>query len=194
MAKMVDLEPAATQVARLAAGVRDDQLDGPTPCPDYSVSVLLAHLLGLSEAFRDAAAKESAGSSPPDPARMTLDPKWRTALPTRLDELVAAWRAPTAWEGMTEAGGVALPGAVAGIVATDELVMHGWDLARATGQDFTCDPATTRVVYEFTLQAAAPGQEASRDGLFGPVVEIPDDAPLFDRALGNAGRDPAWTP
>jgi hypothetical protein len=33
-----------------------------------------------------------------------------------------------------------------------------------------------------------------RDGLFGPVVEVPDDAPLLDRVIGLTGRDPAWSP
>jgi len=30
--------------------------------------------------------------------------------------------------------------------------------------------------------------------LFGPVVEVPDDAPLLDRVIGLTGRDPAWSP
>jgi uncharacterized protein (TIGR03086 family) len=85
-----------------------------------------------------------------------------------------------------------MPGAVAGMVAIDELVLHGWDLARATGQPFTCDPGSTQVCFEFTTLSAAPG--AAREGLFGPVVEVPPEAPLLDRALGLSGRDPAWTP
>jgi hypothetical protein len=44
---------------------------------------------------------------------------------------------------MTEVGGNTLPGEVTGVVALDEVVLHGWDLARATGQDYRCDPAWT---------------------------------------------------
>ncbi|UYM03583.1 TIGR03086 family metal-binding protein [Solicola gregarius] len=190
MAEPFDLAPAARRVADVAAGIRDDQLDGPTPCPDYSVSVLLTHVLGLATAFRDAAHK--VGQSMPPQAALAdgLDPDWRTKLPVRLDELVTAWRAPDAWTGMTEAGGVSLPGDIAGIVATDELVIHGWDLARATGQQYDCDPETTQVIFGFTQQSA----EAGSEGVFGPPVEVPENAPLFDRALGYAGRDPAWRP
>ena len=75
-----------------------------------------------------------------------------------------------------------------------ELVMHGWDLARGTGQRFSCDPASTAAVLAFTSATAQPGEAAARNGLFGPVVDVPPDAPAFDRALGFAGRNPAWTP
>jgi uncharacterized protein (TIGR03086 family) len=95
---------------------------------------------------------------------------------------------------MSEAGGIPLPGEVAGLVALDEVVLHGWDLARATGQEFRCDPASAEAVLGFTERSAQPDQAAMRTGLFGPVVPVADDAPVFDRALGFAGRDPAWTP
>jgi len=39
-----------------------------------------------------------------------------------------------------------------------------------------------------------PEQAAFHEGLFGPVVDVPADAPSFDRALGFAGRDLRWTP
>ncbi|GAB2642821.1 hypothetical protein ABI214_13375 [Prescottella soli] len=61
----------------------------------------------------------------------------------------------------------------------DELVVHAWDLARATGQPFESDPASV---------------EAGREGLYGPVIPIPADAPDLDRLLGYAGRDPRWAP
>jgi uncharacterized protein (TIGR03086 family) len=197
---MIDLDPAAREVARLLDGVADDRLADPTPCPAYPVGALLDHLMGLSLAFTWAARKTTATEGDGDesaPGLATaehLDSQWRTVLPRRLRELVEAWRDPTAWEGMTEAGGVRMPAEVMGVVALDELVLHGWDLARATGQRFACDPASTAAILAFTTASAEPEQAASRDGLFGPVVYVHEDAPAFDRALGFAGRDPAWTP
>jgi uncharacterized protein (TIGR03086 family) len=197
---MIDLEPAAREVTRLLDGVTEDQLAGPTPCPDYSVAALLDHLMGLSLAFTWAARKTTAtegGNDQSGPGLATaehLDPQWRTLLPRRLGELAEAWRDPIAWEGMTEAGGVWMPAELMGSVALDELVLHGWDLARATGQPFTCDPASTAAVLAFTSASAQPEQAAGREGLFGPVADVAADAPAFDRALGFAGRDPAWTP
>ena len=195
-----DHEPAATAVTRLLDGITDGQLSGPTPCTDTSVAALLDHLLGLSLAFTWAARKSTAveaGDNPPGPGTVkaeNLDPDWRSQLPKRLQDLAEAWHDPAAWEGMTEAGGLTMPGAVAAMVALDEVVLHGWDLARATGQPYDCDPASTAVVLEFVTQAARPEQAPMREGLFGPVVAVPDDAPAFDRALGLAGRNPAWTP
>jgi uncharacterized protein (TIGR03086 family) len=195
---LIDLEPAAREVARLLAGVTDDQLAGPTPCADTTVAGLLDHLLGLSQAFTWAAHKsietQGDGSAPGPPTAERLDPNWRTLLPERLDELAEAWRDPMAWTGMAAAGGVSMPAEEMGVVALDELVLHGWDLARATGQQFTCDPASTAAVLAFTSASAQPEQAAFREGLFGPVVDVPADAPSFDRALGFAGRDPGWTP
>jgi uncharacterized protein (TIGR03086 family) len=195
---MLDLAPAAREVERLIEGVSEDHLADPTPCAGTPVAGLLDHLMGLTLAFTCAADKKS----PPDAAQTgggiagadDLDPGWREELPRRLSALVEAWRQPSAWEGMAEAGGVRLPAEVMGVVALDELVLHGWDLARATRQSFACDRASTEAVLAFTSESASPERADSREGLFGPVVEVPEDAPAFDRALGFAGRDPGWTP
>jgi uncharacterized protein (TIGR03086 family) len=192
---MIDLESAAHEVTRLLDGVRDDQLGDPTPCTDCQVGALLDHFMSLTLAFTWAARKTPAPDGPPaPPAAENLDPKWRVELPRRLGDLVAAWRDPGAWEGTAEAGGVSMPAAQLGVVALDELVLHGWDLARATGQPFTCDPDDAATILAFTEAAARPEHEAARNGLFGPVVPVPADAPVFDRALGYAGRDPGWRP
>jgi len=193
---VLDLHPATREVARLLEGVTDDQLSAPSPS-DCDVATLLDHLMGLTMAFTWAAEKSAAEHGPTGPGRSSakaLDPDWRSVLPGRLDALADAWSKPSAWEGMTEAGGVPLPGEVAAVVALDEVVLHGWDLARATGQEFNCDPASAEAVLGFTERSAQPDQAAMRTGLFGPVVPVADDAPVFDRALGFAGRDPAWTP
>jgi uncharacterized protein (TIGR03086 family) len=192
---VLDLHPATREVARLLEGVTDDQLTAPSPS-DCDVATLLDHLMGLTMAFTWAAEKSTppGGSRPPSASGALLDPDWRAKLPGRLDALADAWSKPSAWEGMTEVGGNTLPGEVTGVVALDEVVLHGWDLARATGQDFRCDPASAVAVLGFTERSAQPDQAASRTGLFGPVVPVAEDAPTFDRALGFAGRDPAWTP
>ncbi|MEU3663385.1 TIGR03086 family metal-binding protein [Streptomyces sp. NPDC032940] len=189
----LDLGPQARIVARLAEGVGDAALEDPTPCPDMAVRNLLGHLTGLAAAFRDAARKDLGATTDtsPDASVPDIGPGWREQLPKVLDELADAWRAPEAWTGMTRAGGLDLPGAVAGAVAADELVIHGWDLARATGQEYTPDPAALQASHGFL--AAAAEESDGGGGIFGPVVPVPDDAPLLDRAVGLSGRDPGWT-
>ncbi|MEU0176654.1 TIGR03086 family metal-binding protein [Streptomyces massasporeus] len=188
----LDLGPQAAVVARLAEAVADEQLADPTPCPEYAVRNVLAHLTHLAGAFRDAGRKDlgvttdtSPGSSLPE-----LGPDWREELPKVLADMAEAWRDPAAWTGMTRAGGVDLPGEVAGLVATDELVIHGWDLARATGRPYTPDPAALRVCHDF-LEASVDAPD--RGEIFGPVVRVASDAPLLARAVGLSGRNPGWT-
>ncbi|MFE7773289.1 TIGR03086 family metal-binding protein [Streptomyces sp. NPDC057445] len=190
---LVDLGPAAAGMARLAEGVGDVRLGDPTPCPEYAVRDLLAHVIGLSTAFRDAARKDLGPTTDTDPRKATLVLRddWRTALPRRLEELVTAWSVPAAWEGGTRAGGVALPAAIAGRFALNELLVHGWDLARATGQDYDPDGASLRVSYGL-LEATV--DDGGRGGPFGPVVEVPEQAPLLDRVIGLSGRRPDWAP
>ncbi|MFI6144489.1 TIGR03086 family metal-binding protein [Streptomyces sp. NPDC051109] len=190
----VDLGPQARLVARLATAVPEAALADRTPCPDYTVRELLGHLAGLAVAFRDAARKDLGPTTdtPPGATAPSLPADWRGELPRVLGELAEAWRQPAAWTGMTRAGGVDLPAEVAVAVAADELVIHGWDLARATGQEYAPDQAALRVSHAFLLEAAE--DEGRGGGIFGAVVPVPDDAPLLDRAVGLSGRDPNWTP
>ncbi|SET21365.1 TIGR03086 family metal-binding protein [Geodermatophilus poikilotrophus] len=186
----LDLGPQTTELARVVAGIRDDQLGDPTPCAGTPVAGLLAHVAGLTTAFRMAAEKTPVSGGPSASAD-DLPPDWRTAIPERLDALVEAWRRPAAWEGIAEAGGVTMPAPVAAAVALDEVLVHGWDLAVATGQDYAADPASVAACTGFAAQAAA---EGPTPGLFGPPVPVPDDAPPLHRLLGLTGRDPAWRP
>ena len=113
-------------------------------------------------------------------------------MPRRLAELAAAWDDPAAWDGMTGAGGLELPGEVAGMISLDELVVHGWDLAVATGQVYEPAPALLGPLHGFVESFVGDGPP--REGLFGPAVQVPDDAALLDRVLGLTGRDPGWRP
>ena len=187
-----DLAPQAAEVARVVTGVRDDQLTDPTPCADTSVAALLDHLVGLTIAFRKAAEKIPQTGGPRADAA-NLAPDWRIRIPMQLDRLVAAWQHPTAWQGDTHIAGMEMPAAAAGTAGLNEVLIHGWDIAVATGQEYRPDPDTVRTCFEFGV-AFAKGAPEARDQMYGPVVPVPEDAPLFDRLLGQAGRDPGWAP
>ncbi|GAA1996151.1 TIGR03086 family metal-binding protein [Nocardiopsis rhodophaea] len=178
----------------MLAGLPDGELPAPTPCVNTSVGDLIDHVMALALAFREAAEKSGsvADGPPPAPSAANLPSDWRDLLARRLDDLAAAWRDPAAWQGTTAAGGLEPPGQEAGLVALDELVLHGWDLARATGQPYACGPAEVDACLAFV--ANVPDDPQAREGLFGPVIDVPEDAPPFDRLLGLSGRDPSWVP
>ncbi|MCO1594462.1 TIGR03086 family metal-binding protein [Micromonospora sp. RHAY321] len=186
-----DLQPASRALTSLVLGVSDSQLTLPTPCEGWVVGDLLDHLVGLTVAFRLAAEKapDAAPGGPGNPTVANLDPEWRHRLPAQLDHLVEAWRSPGAWSGDAAAGGVVLPAEVMGLFALDELLVHGWDLARATGQAYDADPETVAWVHGLVSQQESSG---GTPGLFGPSIILPAEAALFDRVIGLTGRDPAW--
>jgi uncharacterized protein (TIGR03086 family) len=188
---MIDLTPAARRTAALLAAVPDDALGAATPCARYTLGDLVHHVGGLSLAFTWAATKDektalSAGGPSPDGSQ--LEEGWRELYAERLEALAEAWRDPAAWTGMTQAGGVDLPGEVAGLVALDELVVHGWDIARTVGRPYDASPEEVEACMAFVSQAP------SDPGLFGTPVGVPEGAPPLDRLIGRTGRDPGWKP
>jgi uncharacterized protein (TIGR03086 family) len=195
MTSMLDLRPSAHRLAALVRNVTDDQLAAPTPCPEYSVGDLLDHIGGLAQAFTWAATKESLDmpemQASGDASRLGDD--WRKRIPAAVEALGDAWQDPVAWTGMTKAGPVEMPGEIGGLVALDEIVIHGWDLAKATGQPFSVDEPALEAVHGFAAMFSGPGTEDQRTGAFGPERPVAPDAPLLDRVLGMLGRDPAWS-
>jgi uncharacterized protein (TIGR03086 family) len=190
---MVDPTPATRMVASIVTSVRDDQLTAPTPCSQSTVGDLLDHVDGFSQAFTAAARKTPppGGSQPPSADASRLGTAWRTRIPERLDMLASAWRSSAAWTGTTQAGGQDLPGELAGVIALNEVIVHGWDIAIATGQTFSCEPSLLEAAHGFVQQTVAQNPQGS-PGLFGPPVPVPANAPLLDRLIGLTGRDPAW--
>ena len=189
-----DLHAAADSMTRLLEAVDDDAMDAPTPCPDLPLGALIDHVGGFAKVFAASARKELGDltAQPPEPRADNLEPGWRGRIATDLSALADAWDAPEAWDGMTQAGGQDVPSAMAGRIALDELVVHGWDIARATGQPFDCDAATLGEV-ESTVRQVRSGDHGELPGLFGPVLPVADDAPALERVLSLTGRDPAWT-
>ena len=189
---MLDLEPATRVLTGVVDGVREEQLTAPTPCTERSLGDLLDHVDGLSLAFTAAATKtplEGGGGPSADASRLGAD--WRPRIRQRLASLASAWREDAAWTGMTHAGGVDLPAEVAGIVALDEVIVHGWDIAVASGQSFSSEARLVEAALQFVQSTVAQNPDGS-PGLFGPPVPVPEDAPVLDRLIGLTGRDPAW--
>lgn len=180
---VIDFGPACEQLIEIVAGIDDGRLGAPTPCTDYAVKDLLAHVDQVAVGFAAVARKSDGGEEPP----VGFGNGWRDQLSTRLRELATAWRAPDAWKGTGKAAGIELPSETWGKIAFTEVVVHGWDLARATARPFALPEETLRACWEhvsvFVPQAPIPG-------LWGPAVPVPGDAPLLDRILGVTGRRP----
>jgi uncharacterized protein (TIGR03086 family) len=189
---MIDIHPAAQRTISLVTSVADEQLGLPTPCPEACLGDLIDHVGVFAVRFVAAARKESDGrtSPPPPPSGANLEAGWRERISRDLVALADAWRDPQAWDGSTYAGGVEMPAEVVGLVAVDELVVHGWDIAVATGQPY--EPPTHEIE---AAMAFVTSFDAPRDGtLFGPIVPVADNATQLDRLLGLTGRDPSWQP
>ena len=191
----LDFRPTTNALAALVRGTADAQLSDPTPCPAYSVADLVDHIGGLALAFTLSARKEDIpGGGNPSADGSNLEEGWRDRIAGQLAELGEAWTDPAAYEGMTQAGPIELPAEIAALVAIDEVTVHAWDLAVATGQTYDADPAAVEAAHRFAASFEPPGGAAADGGLFGPPVPVPADAPALDRLLGATGRDPQWSP
>lgn len=181
---------AATTVETVRA-ITPDQLGAPTPCQEYDVRRLLNHLHYWGPSLEGAARKEPV--APPAECEQDVDltgGDWAGRLEVQCDRLVAGWRLPAAWEGTTQMGGpTPLPASMIGGMVVTELVVHGWDLARATGQQPRWDDEVLAFVHEEVARTAEHGREM---GVYGPAVPVPGTAPVLDRILGLTGRDPGW--
>jgi uncharacterized protein (TIGR03086 family) len=188
---MIDMTSACRNTTAVLAAVKDGELDARTPCERLPLRELVAHVGGLGVAFAAAARKDlgELTDAPPGDGGYQLDGDWRTQYPDNLAGLADAWRDPAAWEGMTRVGGVDLPGEVCAMVALTEVVVHGWDVARTTGQSYAVDDDVADAVLAHIASFTADGPV---EGLFGPAVPISDDAAPFDRAIALSGRDPGW--
>lgn len=184
------LAAGAAEAARIAHGVTPDRFDGPTPCAGMDTRALLNHwILYTAYGLEKRALRE------PIPAEwlerdFTAAPDWADQYAAQLERAVAAWAAPSAWEGEITLGeGWAMPASeIAGMIVK-ELVVHGWDVAKATGQDIVCSEETAEVVLGVIEEHAEVYREYKG---FADPVEVPADAPTFHRALALSGRDPAW--
>lgn len=194
--ELIDFGPATATMRRLVLGTSDDQLTAPTPCPDYTVGDLVQHIGGLTLAFTAAAHKQELPGGPQGGSgdASKLETGWRLLIARDLEVLAESWRNPAAYEGLTMAGPVEMPGGEAAKVTLNELVVHAWDLAVATGQRYAADPTSLQICLDFAAPFSTPETADQRGDAFGTVIEVPGDAPALDRLLGMMGRRASWRP
>jgi len=174
---------AADAFERKIEAVRPDQWANRSPCADWTARDVVSHVVEMHGAMLRAVQRSPRPAADDDPL---------AAFRTARADVEAVLADP-------ELAGVEVASPYAGQlpaerhidqVMVDELVVHGWDLARATGQDGTMDPAAVDKIW---LASMSLGEEVLRTpGVCGPEVAVPPDAPLQDRLLGLLGRDPRW--
>ena len=181
---------AAAETARAVTGAaKTAPLDTKTPCPDWDLRTLLNHTI-LWTAY--SAERRAHGESVAEDLMskdFTAEPGYAEAYQAQIAKAVHAWSDPEAWAGDRSVMGGAMPAADIAAMLIMEMVLHGWDVAKAAGQDYHCSGELAQAVLQ-TVQAQ--GDMFRRYQGFAAIVPVPDDAPAFDRALGLSGRNPSW--
>ncbi|MFF7196246.1 TIGR03086 family metal-binding protein [Streptomyces sp. NPDC008079] len=180
---------SAAEAARVAAGITDDQLTGPTPCPDYDTRTLINHWVAYTGLGMELRARKEPHPADLGERDFTAEPGWAAAYARQLDRAADAWADPAAWEGELDMGGMAMPAKdIAGMLFM-ELLLHGWDVAKATGQEFRADEKSGALLLAVVREQAEMFRQYKG---FAEPVEPPAGATDFETAVALSGRDPYW--
>ena len=185
-----EMTDAADAAARTVANVSPGQFGLPTPDTEWDVRTLLNHLiLWTSYSMEARAHGESVGQDLMERDFAAGD-AFADDYRAQLDRALAAWSDPAAWQRELNVMGTPTPASdIAGLLIA-ELVLHGWDLAAATGQPYQVATPTA----DAALAAVTANAEMFRQYKgFAEPVDVPPSATPLDRVLAVSGRDPAWT-
>ena len=182
------LHRALDQTSTIVAAISDDQYGQSTPCDEFDVKALLNHFVASVQGLADAASgttwdmgaygRDVLGDDPKQTFADAAD-RLRQAAPQDPGTLERNWNMPF---GET-------PGAQAIAIAIMEITQHGWDLAKATGQQPDFDDELAEATLELARQNMPPDDQRP-EGTFGPPVPVADDAPATDRLAAFMGRTP----
>jgi uncharacterized protein (TIGR03086 family) len=186
------LAEVLADLEKVVGGISPGQLHDKTPCTEYDVAQLRDHIVGWLTIFADGFADPD-GQAPAaslDGYQVPGDPG--AAVRDAAARLTRAVRDGAASRPL-RLGDSAMPGELALGMILWEYQMHGWDLARATGQAFSPPAAAAEQSLDFA-PGMLTGDYQGEGKPFAPRVEVPATAPPLDRLLGLSGRDPAWRP
>jgi uncharacterized protein (TIGR03086 family) len=181
---------AVAQTETVVAAVTPDQLTLPTPCTEYDVRTLLAHIVGgltrtalVGEGDPDALARPAVAGGVPDDG-------WPDSYRAAAARAVAAWADDAKLDALVEVPWGKVPGrfALAGYI--QEVLAHGWDLAKATGQPTEGDPELALFALAGAKRILPPDIRGADDVPFGPVVDVPADAAPYTQLAAWLGRHP----
>ncbi|MEO5678693.1 MAG: TIGR03086 family metal-binding protein [Acidimicrobiales bacterium] len=185
------------------AAVEPGRLDDPTPCDALDVRSLLGHLVQVLD--RVAAIGHDGDPSAVAPLQPVADDGWLDAWRTAAHEVQAAWTDPAVLDRIVVlpwsqvSGGETLCGYL------NEISVHTWDLAVATGQTVAWDdevlavalsaiqrvlPAQDRAALFAAAAEAMPPQARAFPPPFAEAVDVAPDAPVIDRLVAWNGRQP----
>src|ERR1700761_777235 len=177
-----EMTDAADAAARTVAGVDPGQLGRPTPCTEWDTRALLNHLILWTSYSLEARAHGESVDAKLTDRDFAAEPGFADGYRRQLDRALAAWSDPAVWEGSLDVMGSATPAADVAALNLAEMVLHGWDLAAATGQR-----------YQGSDAVAANAELFRQYKGFADPVELPAGAPTLDQVLALSGRDPGWT-
>jgi uncharacterized protein (TIGR03086 family) len=179
---------AMAQTESVVAAVRPDQLTLPTPCAEYDARALLSHMVG---GLNRIAVVGEGGDGLAVPARAdgVPDDGWLAAYQPARARVTAAWADDDKLDALVEVPWGKVPGRIAVSGYVLEILTHGWDLARATGQPTELDPDLASWVLA-AAQRILPPEPRGGEVPFGPVVPVPTDAPPYARLAAWLGRQP----
>jgi uncharacterized protein (TIGR03086 family) len=177
---------ALDQTQAMIDTVGADELDLPTPCPEYDVRTLLGHLMTVVGRINLALTGEDPLTIPtvtPDVTDFAATWKERRTVldDTLTDPKVLTMICRLPWG--------TLPGAAAIAAYTGELTTHSWDLAKATGRTTMLDDSLAEYCLPLVHQFI-PAEPRGGHVPFGPVIEVAPDAPAYDQLVAWEGRKP----
>lgn len=172
-------EATLAELQQVVHRIAADDLGKQTPCREFDIAGLTDHLMNSITAIGKAAGEEL----PPPDSSDSVERQIIMAARPALD----AWRA-RGLDGTVRIGENEAPATVMAGILSIEFLIHAWDYAQAIGQKVQPTEELADFVYGLARQIITP--EGRTNVGFDDPVQVPEDAPVFDRLIAFTGRTP----
>ncbi|OOL30148.1 hypothetical protein GQ85_21635 [Rhodococcus rhodochrous] len=180
---------ALAWVASLIDEVRPEQMTDPTPCPEYDVRALLGHLVATVDRGR-VIGSDGDPLSVPEFLTGVPDDAWHAELERAQAHYRKVWSDDDLLDRPVVAPWGTVPGRAAVLSNLNEALVHGWDLAVATGLPAEPNPVLVEAAF-VVARSKIPASVRGGRVPFGAAVEPAPDASPVERLANWSGRDTA---